>query len=171
MSQSTSYILSWLQRPLKRNYPHSKKMYTWWFQKTLFPLKIEPKIILLSYNLGSQFSGICTWKFSNTFKVKDLRFFWLLRVHGLVDLNVCRIVDFFSCPFSHRKSYCVTNQYHVRAILLQWPLFSGSLAVWNLLRPRRRILSSLVSIWCTRGTMEKQTFKNLHIYSFFQWKR
>lgn len=30
--------------------------------------------------------------------MKELRFFWLIRIHGLVDPNVPRMVDFFFLP-------------------------------------------------------------------------
>lgn len=156
---------------LKEKLPHSKICTCGSSRRHRCPLKIKPKIILLSYSLGPQFSGICTWKFSNTFEVQDLRFFWLLRVHGSVDLNICRIVDF-------SPLLSVTG----KAPVLQVSIMSEPYCSNDPFPPvhwlfeicsdiEEGFLHLLSVIRYIGGTMEKQTFKNLHICSFFQWKR
>lgn len=163
-------FLSWLQRPLNRNHPHSK-MYSWWFQKILFSFENKNK----SQTLLFQLCILAFWhlhlKVFNTFEVRDLRFFRLLRVHGLVDLNVPRMF----CAFSHRKSSRVTAQYHVREMLLQGLLSSRSLAAWNLLRPTGRLLSFLVSCMVHRRDIRKAYFLKKYLFTFInffqgEWK-
>lgn len=87
--------------------------------------------------------------------MKDLRFFWLLRVQGSVDYNVPRMVDFSPYSFSYRKSSCVTNQYYVTDILPSdpFPPAHGLLEIWSDLEEGFFQLLSLT--WYTGGTMEK----------------
>ena len=90
------------------------------------------------------------------FEVRDLKFFWLLGVRSLVDLNVPRTAETFLSFLATGKAPVYNSAPRQRDTVLH--LSYCSLAVQNLARPREWLLFYLRLKGCPGGILEKPTF-------------